>query len=29
VDYHALVIRDGYMALLDAPAIVCFSWHVR
>ena len=27
VDYHALVIRDGDMALIDPPAIICRSWH--
>jgi hypothetical protein len=27
VEYHALVIRDSHMALLDPPAIICRSWH--
>ena len=27
MEYHALVIRDGHMALLDPPAIICRSWH--
>jgi hypothetical protein len=27
VDYHALVIRHGDMALIDPPAIICRSWH--
>lgn len=27
MDYHALVIRDGDMALIDPPAIICRSWH--
>ena len=27
VEHHALVIRHGDLALLDAPAIICRSWH--
>ena len=29
VQYFAIVIRHGEMALLDPPAIVCRSWHPR
>ena len=27
VEHNALVIRHGDLALLDAPAIICRSWH--
>jgi len=27
VEYYGVVIRDGDMALLDPPAIICRSWH--
>jgi hypothetical protein len=27
VDYNALVIRRHGLALIDAPAIICRSWH--
>ena len=27
MEYHARVIRDGPVALIDPPAIICRSWH--